>query len=50
VHGAAYVVLALAPLAAFAVLAPLEGEEDERVAARAMRAQETPEPLPMEAT
>jgi hypothetical protein len=48
--GAAYVVLALAPLAAFAVLAPLEGEEDERVAARALRAHENPEPIPVEAT
>jgi MFS family permease len=47
---AAYVVLALAPLAAFAVLAPLEGEEDERVAARAVRARETPAPMTMEAT
>ena len=46
---AAYVVLALAPLAAFAVLAPLEGEEDDRIAARALRARETPEPLPVEA-
>jgi MFS family permease len=47
---AAYVVLALAPLAAFAVLRPLEGEEDDRNAARARRARETPEPLPVEAT
>jgi hypothetical protein len=47
---AAYVVLALAPLAAFAVLAPLEGEEDDRIAARALRARQTPEPIPMEAT
>jgi sugar phosphate permease len=47
---AAYVVLALAPLAAFAVLAPLEGEEDDRIAARALRARETSEPLPVEAT
>jgi len=47
---AAYVVLALAPLAAFAVLSPLEGEEDDRIAARALRARETPEPLPVEAT
>ena len=47
---AAYVVLALAPLAAFAVLSPLEGEEDDRIAARARRARETPEPLPVEAT
>jgi sugar phosphate permease len=46
----AYVVLALAPLAAFAVLSPLEGEEDDRIAARALRARETPEPLPVEAT
>jgi sugar phosphate permease len=48
---AAYVVLALAPLAAFAVLRPLEGEEGDRIAiARARRARETPEPLPVEAT
>jgi MFS family permease len=47
---AAYVVLALAPLVAFAVLAPLEGEEDERVAARGVRTRETPEPRPVEAT
>jgi MFS family permease len=46
----AYAVLALAPLAAFAVLAPLEGEEDDRIAARVLRARETPEPLPVEAT
>ena len=47
----AYVVLALAPLAAFAVLRPLEGEEGNRIAtARARRARETPEPLPVEAT
>jgi sugar phosphate permease len=46
---AAYAVLALAPLAAFAVLAPLEGEEDDRMQARALRARETPEPLPVEA-
>ncbi len=47
---AAFGVLAVAPLAAFLVLAPLEGEEDERLAARARRARETPEPLPVEAT
>jgi sugar phosphate permease len=47
---AAYVALALAPLAAFAVLRPLEGEEDDRVAARVLRAREIPEPLPVEAT
>jgi sugar phosphate permease len=47
---AAYAVLALAPLAAFAVLSPLEGEEDDRIAARALRAREIPEPLPVEAT
>jgi predicted MFS family arabinose efflux permease len=46
----AYVVLALAPLAAFAVLRPLEGDEDDRIAARALRAREIPEPLPVEAT
>ena len=38
---AAYVVLALAPLAAFVVLAPLEGDEDARTRRRT-------EPLPME--
>lgn len=37
----AFAVLALAPLAAYAVLSPLEGDEDERIAAR---------PRPMEAT
>jgi MFS family permease len=41
---AAYAVLAIAPLAAFVVLAPLEDEEDARIAARAA------EPLPLEAT
>jgi MFS family permease len=46
----AYVLLAVAPLAAFAVLRPLEGEEDDRIAARALRAREIPEPLPVEAT
>jgi sugar phosphate permease len=46
----AYVVLALAPLAAFAVLRPLEGDEDDRIAARALRARDIPEPLPVEAT
>ena len=46
---AAYVALALAPLAAFAVLAPLEGEEDDRIEARTLRARDTPEPLPVEA-
>jgi MFS family permease len=46
----AYVVLALAPLAAFAVLRPLEGDEDDRIAARTLRAREIPEPLPVEAT
>ena len=30
--------------------APLEGDEDDRIAARALRARETPEPLPVEAT
>ncbi len=44
---AAYAVLAIAPLAAFVVLAPLEGDEDAR--ARARLATETPEPLPVEA-
>jgi sugar phosphate permease len=38
---AAYVVLAIAPLAAFVVLAPLEGDEDARARRRT-------EPLPME--
>ena len=47
---AAYLALALAPLIAFAVLAPLEGEEDERIAARALRARDTPEPRAVEAT
>jgi sugar phosphate permease len=46
----AYVVLALAPLAAFAVLRPLEGDEDDRIAARTLRARDIPEPLPVEAT
>jgi sugar phosphate permease len=46
---AAFGVLAAAPLAAFLVLAPLEGEEDERLAAHALRARETPEPRPVEA-
>jgi sugar phosphate permease len=46
---AAFAVLAAAPLAAFLVLAPLEGEEDERLAAHALRARETPEPRPVEA-
>jgi sugar phosphate permease len=43
---AAYALLAIAPLAAFIVLAPLEGDEDARVARRI--AAETPEPLPVE--
>jgi sugar phosphate permease len=47
---AAFGLLAAAPLGAFLVLAPLQGEEGERVAARALRAAETPEPIPMEAT
>jgi sugar phosphate permease len=47
---AAFGVLAAAPLAAFLVLAPLEGEEDERLAAHALRARESPEPRPVEAT
>jgi sugar phosphate permease len=46
---AAFGLLAAAPLGAFLVLAPLEGEEDERVAARAVRAGETSDPVPMEA-
>ena len=46
----AYVVLALAPLAAFAVLRPLEGDEDDRITARVLRARDIPEPLPVEAT
>jgi sugar phosphate permease len=47
---AAFGVLAVAPLGAFLVLAPLEGEEDERIAARALRARETADPVPVEAT
>jgi len=48
---ASFALLALAPLAAFLVLAPLEGEEDARIAARVRRAAaENPEPLPLEAT
>jgi sugar phosphate permease len=46
---AAFAVLAAAPLAAFLVLAPLEGEEDERLATHALRARESPEPRPVEA-
>jgi sugar phosphate permease len=46
---AAFAVLAVAPLAAFLVLRPLEGDEDARVAARVRRARETAEPLPVEA-
>jgi MFS family permease len=42
---AAYALLALAPLAAFVVLAPLEGDEDDRARRRA----ETSEPIPVEA-
>ena len=42
---AAYAMLAIAPLAAFVVLAPLEGDEHARVRRRT----ETPEPLPVEA-
>jgi sugar phosphate permease len=47
---ASFGLLALAPLAAFVVLAPLEGDEDARLAARARRVRETAEPLPVEAT
>jgi sugar phosphate permease len=47
---AAFAILAAAPLGAFAVLRPLEGDEDARIAARARRARETAEPLPVEAT
>jgi sugar phosphate permease len=48
---AGFVVLALAPLAAFLVLAPLEGEEDARLAARELLVRETnPEPLSLELT
>jgi hypothetical protein len=47
---ASFGLLALAPLAAFVVLAPLEGDEDARMAARALRVRETAEPLPVEAT
>jgi MFS family permease len=47
-----FAVLALAPLAAFLVLAPLEGDEDARIVARDRRlaAAEVPEPLPLEAS
>lgn len=47
----AFGVLALAPLAAFAVLRPLEGDEDDRLAARDLRrgqAAAQPQPLPVE--
>jgi sugar phosphate permease len=47
---ASFAVLATAPLAAFLVLGPLEGDEDARIAARALRVRETAEPLPVEAT
>jgi len=43
---AAYALLALAPLAAFVVLGPLEGDEDARVARRAVEA--ASEPVPVE--
>ena len=47
----AFVLLTMWPLAAFAFLRPLEGEEGDRIAtARARRARETPDPLPVEAT
>jgi MFS family permease len=46
----AFAILALAPLVAVFVLRPLEGDEDDRIAARALRAREIPEPLPVEAT
>jgi sugar phosphate permease len=49
---ASFALLALAPLAAFVVLRPLEGDEDARIEARDRRAAaaEAPEPLPLEAT
>jgi sugar phosphate permease len=47
---ASFALLATAPLAAFLVLGPLEGDEDARIAARALRVRETAEPLPVEAT
>ena len=47
---AAYAALALAPLAASIVLAALEGDEDARMAARALRVRDTSGPLPVEAT
>jgi sugar phosphate permease len=49
---ASFALLALAPLAAYGILRPLEGDEDARIAARARRAAaaEAPEPLPVEAT
>ena len=47
---ASFGLLAVAPLAAFLILAPLEGDEDARIAARARRVRETAEPLPVEAT
>jgi len=48
----AFALLALAPLAAAAVLRPLEGDEDERIEARAAREavlRQAPKPRPMEA-
>jgi sugar phosphate permease len=49
---ASFALLALAPLAAFVILRPLEGDEDARIEARARRAAgaEAPEPLPVEAS
>jgi hypothetical protein len=47
---ASFALLATAPLAAFLILGPLEGDEDARLAARALRVRETAEPLTVEAT
>jgi sugar phosphate permease len=47
---AGFGLLALAPLGAFLVLAPLEGDEDARLAARDMLARDSPEPRSLEAT
>jgi sugar phosphate permease len=47
---AGFGLLALAPLGAFLVLAPLEGDEDARLAARDLLARESSEPRSLEAT
>jgi hypothetical protein len=57
-RSAGYAVCALAPVAAFSVLAPLAGDESDRVAARERRlaaqarrsCNASQNPLPMEAT